>query len=61
MIRKEVRTINNQEVSLFFDTEQQAYLVSSDAMEVLLDNMQKVKQYEDAEEQGLLLRLPCKV
>lgn len=61
MIQKETRIINSHEVHLFFDTEQQAYLVASDAMEVFLDSMQKTKQYEDAEENGLLIRLPCRV
>ena len=61
MIQKETRIINDREVHLFFDTEQQAYLVSSDAMELLLNGMQKVKHYEDAEEAGLLFEFPCKV
>ena len=61
MIRKEIRTINNGEVHLFFDTEQKAYLVASDAMEVFLDSVQKLKDYKDAEEQGLLMRLPCAI
>lgn len=59
MIKKEVRTINDKEVHLFFDTDQQAYLVASDAMEVFLQSMQDLRQYENDEKQGLLLRLPC--
>lgn len=46
MIEKEIRTINNQEVHLFFDTEAQAYLVSKDAMEMFLENTQKLKESE---------------
>lgn len=61
MTLKETRTINDHEVILYFNTERQVYFVAADAMEVFLDCVQKVKQYEDAEEQRLLLRLPCKV
>lgn len=61
MIKKEVRIINDKEVHLFFDTDQQAYLVASDAMELFLQSMQDLKQYENNEKQGLILRLPCKI
>lgn len=35
--------------------------LSDNGADVLLDCIDKLGEYEDAEEQGLLLRLPCKV
>lgn len=61
MIRKETRIINNRTHELYFDVERQAYQVAEDAINLFLENTKKLECYEDAEEQGLLLRLPCKV
>lgn len=49
MIRTETRIINNQEYTLFFDTNLKNYLVASDAMEIFLENMQKSKESETSE------------
>ena len=59
MIKKETTMINDREIHLFFDTDRQAYLVTSDAMNAFLECIQELKKYIDAEEKGLLLRLPC--
>lgn len=61
MIQKEIRIINDREVHLFFDTEQQVYLVASDAMEIFLKSIQELKRFTDIAEQELLHFLPCKV
>ena len=61
MIQKEIRIINDREVHLFFDTEQQVYLVASDAMEIFLKSIQELKRFTDMAEQELLHFLPCKV
>lgn len=61
MIRKETRIINDKSIELFFDTDRQAYQVAKDAMEVFLDNMQTLKDYEDLEAQRKLVSVPCKV
>lgn len=59
MIKKETTMIDDREIHLFFDTDRQAYLVTSDAMNAFLEGIQELKKYIDAEEKGLLLRLPC--
>ena len=59
MIKKETTMINDREIHLFFDTDRQAYLVTRDAMNAFLESIQELKKYIDAEEKGLLLRLPC--
>ena len=46
MIRTETRIINDQEYTLFFDTNLKNYLVASDVMEIFLENMQKSKESE---------------
>ena len=61
MIIKYSKIINNKEITLFFDTEQQAYLVSRDAMEVFLESIQKLKTIEDAEEKGLSFKVPVAI
>ena len=61
MIRKESRIINDKKVELFFDTDRQAYQVAEDAMNLFLENTRKLKRYEYAEEQGLLLMLPVTI
>lgn len=61
MIRKETRIINNKTYELYFDVERQAYQVAEDAMNLFLENTEKLECYEDAEEQGLLLRLPYNI
>lgn len=60
MIQTETRETKAGEIHLFFDTEQQSYLVASDAIELFLENTQKAKEIEEAEKQGLLIHLPCK-
>lgn len=59
MIKKETTMINDREIHLFFDTDRQVYLVTSNAMNAFLESIQELKKYIDAEEKGLLLRLPC--
>lgn len=59
MIRKETRIINNKTHELYFDVERQAYQVAEDAMNLFLENTEKLECYEDVEEQGLLHILPC--
>lgn len=61
MIRKETRIINDKKIELFFDMERQVYQVAEDAMNVFLDNMQTLKDYEDLEAQRKLFSVPCKV
>lgn len=43
-IKRETRIINNCKAELLFDTDRQAYLVSSELMEVFLDNFQKIQE-----------------
>lgn len=61
MIKKETRIINNQTYELFFDVERQAYQVAEDAMNILLENTEILKCYENKEEQKQLIYIPCKV
>lgn len=61
MIRKESRIINDKKIELFFDTDRQAYQVAEDAMNMLLENTEILKCYEDKEAQKQLFYVPCKV
>ena len=61
MISKETRIINDKTIELFFDTDRQAYQVAEDAMNMLLENTEILKCYEDKEAQRQLFYVPCKV
>ena len=60
MIKEEHRTLNGFEIKCFFDTEQQAYLVSKEMLDLLLRNTEKLRTYERTELQGHLFEMPCK-
>ena len=61
MIRKETRIINDTEIQLVFDTDRASYQISEYQMNIFLDNMQTLKDYEDLEAQRKLFSVPCKV
>lgn len=60
MIKEEHRTLNGFEIKCFFDTEQQAYLVSKEMLDLLLRNTEKLRTYERVELEGHLFEMPCK-
>jgi hypothetical protein len=43
------------------DSEQDVESPYPNTLKAILDSIQKLAEYEDAEEQGLLIKLPCKV
>ena len=60
MIKEEDRTLNGFKIKCFFDTEQQAYLVSKEMLDLLLCNTEKLRTYERTELEGHLFEMPCK-
>lgn len=62
LILKEIHSAN-QAIMLSSDNEgiQNSRLLDCKALVMAIEALEKVKLYEDLEEQGLLIKLPCKV